>query len=842
MERRGRCGVVWTASVAAAILMASPCSAYYHYVHYLTSGAPYTQVPEKFDLNSLPNKTVTFFVNDTGPAVLGQNDSFASVLSQVQQAAAAWNASTAATSDLRVAFGGLEAQNQPSNTPGGDVIFIDLPPGVLGQGAPTTSLTPVNGPNGTFFPVLHSTVWLTNNTSLPPGPSYLETFFTTTVHEMGHAMGLQHTFTGSAMSQGVIRNTWRTRPVDADDVASLSLLYPKAGYSATVGSISGRVTSNGQSVALASVVALTASGPAVSTLTNPDGTYRIDGLAPNNYFVYVHPLPPDADIKGPFDANGQQIPASGPFETLFYGGPGAPGTRDPSQFGVVSVTRGGVSTGIDFSVQPRSAVPMYDVVTYSYLGPSQTPVTPAFVNSSQSAMATVVARSLPPLVTPVPQSVTILGGFGNVLIQPYGSPLALGLYFSLPLFAGTGPRHMLFNLGNDMYVLPDAINLTQQGPPVISSVTPVGDGTYTVTGSNFAQDSLVFFDGLPATVATPFSGDSNQASITVTPPPGFSSQNATVTVFNSDGQNSMFLQSQNPFTVAYNSAPAPQITVNPSSLPAGASAMVDITAANMQFIDGKVTVGFGNHDVAIRRVWVLSPTHLVANVTVAPGALLGASEISVISGFQIATQPFAFQTQSTNASLPMIALPIVNALPVQQTIFPGGYATIYGTNLSAPPGTVQVTLNGQPVQVQFAGSSQINFLVPQGFPTGPAALNVFNGSVNALPVMVQIDSAPPAITAVTNMAGQPVDATHAAGQGDTLNVLVTGLDPAAAANPAGVEVVIAGVSMPVQTITAESGGVYQIQFLVTQSWAGAPVPLSVAVNGSTSTAVTVSIR
>ena len=106
------------------------------------------------------------------------------------------------------------------------------------------------------------------------------------------------------------------------------------GMRQRVGSISGQVTSNGQPVAMASVVAITPAGPGISTLTRPDGTYRIDGLAPGRYWVYVHPLPPDANIRGPYDPTGQTIPWSGPFETLFY-----PGTRDPQQFTMVPVDR-----------------------------------------------------------------------------------------------------------------------------------------------------------------------------------------------------------------------------------------------------------------------------------------------------------------------------------------------------------------------------------------------------------------------------------------------------------------------------------------------------------------------
>src|SRR5208282_4955607 len=98
-----------------------------------------------------------------------------------------------------------------------------------------------------------------------PGPSYAETYFTTTVHELGHALGLQHTFTSSAMSQQVVRNTTRTYPLGADDVAGLLLLYGPYGWNARYGSISGQVTMDNAGVALASVVALPVVGMPVST-------------------------------------------------------------------------------------------------------------------------------------------------------------------------------------------------------------------------------------------------------------------------------------------------------------------------------------------------------------------------------------------------------------------------------------------------------------------------------------------------------------------------------------------------------------------------------------------------
>src|SRR5579863_2863628 len=166
-------------------LTVSSAGAYYHFLHYTSTTPPYNAVPEKFDLTALPNNTVTFFVSTKGPAQFAQNDGMPSLLSQIRQATQAWD--SVATSNIRVAFGGLYTDGTPETTPGAEVVFDDeVPPGLLAYTYPISAQNMVARPDGSFFPITHSVIHFRSDLTESPGPTYTDSFYTTMVHEMGH--------------------------------------------------------------------------------------------------------------------------------------------------------------------------------------------------------------------------------------------------------------------------------------------------------------------------------------------------------------------------------------------------------------------------------------------------------------------------------------------------------------------------------------------------------------------------------------------------------------------------------------------------------------------------------
>jgi matrixin/IPT/TIG domain-containing protein len=650
------------ALVATGFLLANTALAHYYYTYFNSTSPPYTPIVARFDLTTLSNNTVPFFVSSSGPSTLYQGDSVASMVSQISAAANVWNG--VGTSSLRLAYGGFFNPGTTESAPGIQIEFSDdIPPGLLAFTIPTVVGNLATGPNGTtFLPIYLSLMELPSDmTSTFNGPSYSEEFFITLVHEFGHAMGLQHTLASSVMSTIITSASTKANPLGDDDVAGISLLYPSAKYLSNVGSISGTVKMNGRGVNLASVVAISPSNQAIATLTNPDGTYQLNGVPPGvEYYVYVHPLP--APVEGESSANNIWLPLNSAgnylapntgFATQFY-----PGTLDQTQAQVITVAAGKVyPTAINFNVNPVSSPGVSSVETYSYF--EGTYIRTAPILFGETTPIAVTGAGLVETVNAstgatVPTPGLTIGMLGtaaqitNLRVYPPPNQTYVAVD-AMPTLPRPGPEHLLFSTPGNLYVLPAGFSVVLAPPPVISALAPAVDGNgnpaVAIAGQQFTSSTQVWFDGLPATIQS-----QTGTLLIVTPPAGPSGYTAAVAAFNSDGQSSLFLNATAPtYTYAPDASSSvagnPSLVVSPGVIPAGSSLTLDVQGANTDF-GTTTTVGFGTSDVQVNQINVISPTHLT--VTVTPNVTISSTNITVTTGLELISQAVGSQISAAD--------------------------------------------------------------------------------------------------------------------------------------------------------------------------------------------------
>ncbi|BDC51501.1 hypothetical protein F183_A38170 [Bryobacterales bacterium F-183] len=837
----------WMCSALLALGVSSPAFGYYHFVRFPSRSGPFTPVYEKFDINALPGRTLRYYIAETGPDKISATDSFTSVVSQIKLAAKAWN--DVESSELRLVFGGLINPATPQTSPGIDIVFDDeIPPGVIAQAGPITYDYSSLPSGATFVPVVRSKLQLRKDLTRYPlqGGSYEvfetfdEMFFGTLVHEFGHTLGLQHSFTSGAMATRATRATSKARPLTGDDIAGLSVLYPTEAFSRTTGSIRGRVVIGSTGVNMASVVAISPNGPAISALTNPDGTYRIDGIpAGVTYYVYAHPLPtPDSldplpgGIYQPWDslnARGSRITNRELFSTQFHS--------------LTFVVRAGTTVeNVDFNVQRRSSLPINVVQTYGFVG--QVTVKPAPING-QSASGTVVAWGLAGADgNPVQGlSVRVLGGSdaipGSIKKYPYAPSY---VQFDVMPPYGDGPRHIIFSAGGDQYVLPAAFNLIQRPAPTVDTVTASTDSqgraAAIVTGKNLASDSRILFDGIQSSVIR----TNADGSMLVSLPPAPGGHRARVVALNSDGQSSLFTQGTRATQFTYDPADTGVFALSVNAVPAGSDLLVEVNGTGTNFVEGQTTIGFGSSDIAVRRIWVVSPTKLFANISVVPHSPIASTTVTVNSGLQLFSAPLAFEIQPLNPrQLSINYSSLRNLASGGAGITAGSRASVSVNNLQGQSG-VTATLNGNTIRVVGVSGNVVTFEIPADAPNGPAILRIFAADgTGSYPAAINIDAPPPVIQSALAGVSGTLDSSRYVSPHDLMTLVVDNLfEPQSGGD---VKVVVGGIEHSPIAVLKNTNGSAQVQIILSSTVPqGDEVPVRVAVETRVSDAFPINIK
>jgi len=814
-----------------ALLVANAAHGYYYFIHYVVRDGVAIAAPSKFDLKALVNNTVPVVVNLDGLQRLTTGDNTIALLNQLRRAINTWN--TVPSSELRLAYDGVVSGEFHSPGPSIEITFGDLPPGLLALGGPTAVSEPTGDVKDPFLPITQSIVILNKDLTPRPGfgdsssASYGEPFFLTAVHEIGHTLGLQHTLTSSVMSTEITRAATKAQPLAADDIAGISGLYPRAGFAESVGSISGRVTVGGSPVALASIVALSPDGTSVSALSQFDGTYTIHGLPSASYYLYVHPLPPavqgessPANIIAPRNVDGEAGTAFTNFAPRFY--PAATHFWDAEP---IFMTAGEKREGFNLEVAAHSAPKLYGVTTYSFPG-NNGAVKPGTLSTSGGRNFVVaVGYGLSSSAA----SISVVGGSAAIAgVKQYANSAYTQIDFNYGPIPGEGPRHLMFEQGGESYLLPSAFRLTKDAPPEIKAIQPddslVSDvAVFRISGARLSSSTVVLFDGVAGIVR---SASEDGSWIVVETPSAPALYRATVVAMNPDGQSSLYLGP--PLYLTYPDRPTGTVSVNTPTLIEGSEGMLEIIGTDTAFTDDSVVV-FGSGTIVTRRVWAVSPTKLLASVTVSPLAPDSLLSPRVLSGLSEAgSEVNSLQIVRAPAEQARIAGAITSVLNGSENVPAGSRAVIHVSNVldTTALDQIQITVNSIPATVVAVATGEVTYLVPLELGPGPAVVNVVSIGSPAPRVIMSVDLPAPLIQSV-----------------ESNKVTVTRLaEPGADVAVGRVSVSIAGVSHKPELIKPGADGTHIIEFVVDKSVPAGKQALTVSIDGRPSEAVTIDVK
>jgi len=209
------------------------------------------------------------------------------------------------TTLVGVTYGGLTGDTSfLKGTDGSNVLLFLKNDPDLGGGILALTLTMYNTVTGriveTDIAFNDDYDWRTDGTGNPAPPHPTYELAPVAIHELGHFFGLDHGFVtdvAGTFDATIACTMWpyyfglEEASLEPDDIAGITTAYPNVpAQAAAFGAIEGRVTTwQDKPLFGIQVVAISETGkiPVVAQLTGPNGGYRIDGVPPGDYYLYI---------------------------------------------------------------------------------------------------------------------------------------------------------------------------------------------------------------------------------------------------------------------------------------------------------------------------------------------------------------------------------------------------------------------------------------------------------------------------------------------------------------------------------------------------------------------------